>query len=82
MYTGLRTTGDHDIRIAKGNKAGGVPNRVGAGGTGRGGGVIGALKAILHGNVAGGEIDEDLGDKQRRDFLVTLPIVLAFPRPS
>lgn len=32
--------------------------------------------------MARGKIDEDLGDKQRRDFLVTLPVVLAFPRPT
>jgi hypothetical protein len=35
--------------------------------------VDGPLEAILHGDVAGGEVEEDLGDEQGRDLLISLP---------
>ncbi len=65
---GLGAAGDHGVGVAALDEAEGVADGVGAGGAGGGGGLVGAARAVLDGDVAGGEVDDGAGDEERRDL--------------
>lgn len=63
---------DHDGGVAEGDEARGVADGVGACGASRGDGVVWAEEGVAHGDVARGEVDEEFGDEEGRDFFVAL----------
>ena len=58
------TAGHHDIGLAETDEVEGGRDGVGAGGTCRGGGVVGAMEAILYGNLSGSDVCNHLGDEE------------------
>lgn len=76
MDAGLRGAGEHEIGVAEGYKAGGVADGVGACRAGCGCGVVGSFEAVFHGQVAGGQVDEEFGDEKGGDFCVALGFLL------
>ena len=68
---GFGAAGDHHVGGATLNNFEGIADGVRGSGAGRGGGGIGALRAVTNGNVSGGEIDDGGGNKKRRDFAGT-----------
>lgn len=75
MYARFGAAGDHDGGVTEGDEARGVADGVRACGTGGGDGVVGAEKGVAHGDVAGGEVDEEFRDEEGGDFFVTLGCV-------
>ena len=59
------TAGYHDVGLAETDEVKGGSNGVGAGCTCRGGGVVGAMEAILYGNLSGSDVGNHLGDEER-----------------
>lgn len=64
MDAGFGTAGYHDGGVSEGNESRGVTDGVSAGGAGGGHGVVRAEEGVAHGDVAGGEVDEEFGDKE------------------
>lgn len=69
MDTGLRSTGEHDVRVPELDEARGVTYCVGTRGTGRGGGVGGSAEAVPHGDVSGRHVDQESRHEQGGDLL-------------
>lgn len=44
--------------------------------------MVGSLQAILHRDMASGEIDKNFWDEQGRNLFITLPVILAFVTAS
>ena len=65
---GFGAAGDHGVGVAALDDAEGVADGVGGGGAGGGGGLVGAARAVVDGDVAGGEVDDGAGDEEGRDL--------------
>lgn len=72
MDAGFCAARDHDGGVAEGDEARGVADGVGACGAGGGDGVVWAEEGVAHGDVAGGEVDEEFGDEEGGYFFVAL----------
>lgn len=72
MDAGLCSASNHDVGIAKSNESHRVANGMRAGCAGGCNGMVRALQAVLHGDMASGQVDENFGDEQRRNLLVAL----------
>ena len=68
---GFGAAGDHGVGVAALDDAEGVADGVGAGGAGGCRGLVGAARAVLDGNVSGGEVDDRAGDEEGRDLAGT-----------
>ena len=65
---GLGAAGDHGVGVSALDEAEGVADGVGGGGAGGCRGFVGAARAVLDGDVAGGEVDDGAGDEEGRDL--------------
>ena len=64
----LRAAGDHGVGVAALDDAEGVADGVRGGGAGGCGRLVRPLGAVADGDVAGGQVDDRGGDKERRDL--------------
>lgn len=76
MDAGFGGTREHEVGVAEGYEAGGVADGVGARRAGCRCGVVGAFEAVFHGEVAGGQVDEEFGDEDGGDFGMALGFAL------
>src|SRR5208337_4434122 len=65
---GFGAAGDHHVGVVVLDDAEGIADGMGAGGAGRGRGLIRSLGAVTHGDVPGGQVDDGGGNEERRDF--------------
>ncbi len=63
----FRATGNHHIRIAESNEAGGIATSVRAGCTGRDDRVVRPAQLVLDRHMAGGQIDETARNEEGRN---------------